>query len=156
MKRPITGFALDDQNDWYATLSCGHRQHVRHRPPFIERPWVTTAAGRDRRLGTNLDCVRCDRFELPEHFSVYKDTAVFTEASIPIAFTADHTTKAGVWAKIVVTEGQLRYIVDTLGTNVIVDSDSVGIIPPQLPHRVTPVGAVRFYLAMYRAPASGD
>ena len=25
---------------------CGHRQHVRHNPPFVTRPWTVTAAGR--------------------------------------------------------------------------------------------------------------
>ncbi|HVT37151.1 MAG TPA: DUF3565 domain-containing protein [Nevskiaceae bacterium] len=25
-----------------AELECGHRQHVRHQPPGINRPWVTT------------------------------------------------------------------------------------------------------------------
>jgi len=63
MQRPITGFHQDEHGDWVAELSCGHGQHVRHKPPFTLRPWVVTAAGRDSRLGTELDCVRCDRGE---------------------------------------------------------------------------------------------
>jgi tellurite methyltransferase len=63
MKRPITGYHRDEQGDWVAELSCGHGQHVRHKPPFTLRPWVETAAGRDSMLGTELDCVRCDRGE---------------------------------------------------------------------------------------------
>ena len=42
MNRPITGFRRDDHGDWTALLSCGHAQHVRHTPPFTNRPWVTT------------------------------------------------------------------------------------------------------------------
>jgi hypothetical protein len=32
--RPIVGFHQDEHQDWVAELSCGHNQHVRHRPPF--------------------------------------------------------------------------------------------------------------------------
>ncbi|ROU01332.1 DUF3565 domain-containing protein [Marinobacter sp. R17] len=63
MKQPIKGFYQDDAGDWVAQLACGHGQHVRHRPPFINRPWVTTDAGRHSRLGACLDCVKCDRGE---------------------------------------------------------------------------------------------
>lgn len=59
----IKGFALDDEGHWVALLSCGHRQHVRHDPPLVERPWVLTAAGRTSRLGVELRCVRCERGE---------------------------------------------------------------------------------------------
>ena len=82
MNRPITGFRLDDHGDWTARLSCGHAQHVRHTPPFTNRPWVTTASGRDSRRGEPLPCVRCDRFELPERVVAYQHTPVFTERSI--------------------------------------------------------------------------
>ncbi len=156
MKRPMTGFALDEQGDWLAMLSCGHRQHVRHRPPFFNRPWVATEAGRDSRLGRELDCVRCDRFELPDGFACYRKTPIFTEISVPAAFTNDHSTKAGVWAKIIVTEGRLRYIVDALDITVVLDSDTPGIIQPQVLHRVEPLGTVRFHLEMYRAPEQED
>ena len=60
MKRPIVNFVLDEKGDWKAILSCGHLQHVRHRPPFELRPWVITEEGRRSKLGKNLNCVRCD------------------------------------------------------------------------------------------------
>ena len=56
----IVGFDRDDVGDWVALLECGHRQHVRHRPPWQERPWVLTPEGREGRLGTSLQCVLCD------------------------------------------------------------------------------------------------
>ena len=59
MQRPITGFARDESGDWTALLSCGHRQHVRHDPPLVSRPWTLTATGRASRLSEHLDCVRC-------------------------------------------------------------------------------------------------
>ena len=92
MNRPITGFRLDDHGDWTALLSCGHAQHVRHTPPFTNRPWVTTASGRDSRLGEPLPCVRCDRFELPERVVAYQHTPVLTERSIPASLRTKHVT----------------------------------------------------------------
>jgi hypothetical protein len=63
MLQPIIGYHLDEHGDWVADLACGHGQHVRHKPPFMLRPWVLTPEGRDEKLGTELDCVRCDRTE---------------------------------------------------------------------------------------------
>lgn len=61
MKQPITGYRLDDNRDWVAVLSCGHGQHVRHNPPFTNRPWVITEEGRKGMLGKMLNCVHCDQ-----------------------------------------------------------------------------------------------
>ncbi|MFC3152891.1 DUF3565 domain-containing protein [Litoribrevibacter euphylliae] len=63
MKQPIIGFHQDELGDWVAELACFHGQHVRHQPPFINRPWVTTEQGRASMLGHELDCVRCDHDE---------------------------------------------------------------------------------------------
>jgi DNA-directed RNA polymerase specialized sigma24 family protein len=60
MEQMIIGFDQDELGDWRAILACGHRQHVRHNPPLVNRPWVQTAEGRDRFLGATLDCVACD------------------------------------------------------------------------------------------------
>jgi hypothetical protein len=58
--RTIVAFHPDAAGDWVAELDCGHTQHVRHRPPFQERPWVLDAAGRAARVGTPAACRRCD------------------------------------------------------------------------------------------------
>lgn len=60
MEQPISGYLLDDEVQWVAVLACGHVQHVRHNPPWIERPWVVTEAGRASTLGYRLDCKKCD------------------------------------------------------------------------------------------------
>jgi Protein of unknown function (DUF3565) len=57
--RTIIAFHQDDQGDWVADLACGHTQHMRHNPPWIKRPWVITAEGRQSRLGDTLDCCQC-------------------------------------------------------------------------------------------------
>ncbi|MCC0007042.1 MAG: DUF3565 domain-containing protein [Hyphomicrobiaceae bacterium] len=60
MKRRITGFYEDVEGHFVAMLECGHEQHVRHKPPLVERPWVLTAEGRASRIGQLLDCPFCD------------------------------------------------------------------------------------------------
>lgn len=60
MQQPIVGYHQDDYGDWVADLACGHGQHVRHQPPFTNRSWVLTVAGRDRYLGTHLNCKKCE------------------------------------------------------------------------------------------------
>ncbi|MBI3797146.1 MAG: DUF3565 domain-containing protein, partial [Deltaproteobacteria bacterium] len=58
MKRKILNFHQDEVGDWVADLECGHTQHVRHDPPWQERPWVVTPAGRQSRIGMELNCKR--------------------------------------------------------------------------------------------------
>jgi len=66
VQRPIVGFHQDEHGDWVADLSCGHGQHVRHKPPFWTREWTQTAEGRASRIGMDLDCVRCESGEPPD------------------------------------------------------------------------------------------
>lgn len=152
MDRPISDFALDEHGDWVARLGCGHRQHVRHKPPFQMRPWVTTPEGRSGKIGALLDCLRCDAAELPTDATAYRRTPDFTETTIPAGLLADHTTKAGVWGRIVVREGALRYVIPSLGRAEELRPDAVGIVIPEVPHHVAPIGSVRFHVEFLRSP----
>ncbi|WP_020406702.1 DUF3565 domain-containing protein [Hahella ganghwensis] len=60
MQQKITGFHQDDEQHWVAELACGHFQHVRHQPPWINRPWVISGEGRRSMLGHILECRKCD------------------------------------------------------------------------------------------------
>jgi hypothetical protein len=77
MKRQITGFHQDEERHWVAELECGHGQHVRHDPPWQNRPWVATEEGRRQYLGVELDCKRCDA-EGPEDYDkdAYDDARI--------------------------------------------------------------------------------
>jgi tellurite resistance-related uncharacterized protein len=149
----MVGFTTDADGHWVALLDCGHRQHVRHAPPLIERPWVLTEDGRRARLGATLDCVRCDRFELPEHFVVYKRTDEFSDVTLPAGLRADHATKRGVWARIVVRHGRLRYTVQPpLARTEELGPGAPGIVVPEVRHAVEPLGAVRCHVEFLHAP----
>jgi hypothetical protein len=60
MNQKIIAFHQDEESHWVADLACGHTQHVRHDPPWSERPWVLTPEGRQARLGIELNCLKCD------------------------------------------------------------------------------------------------
>ncbi|HEY7016940.1 MAG TPA: DUF3565 domain-containing protein [Gaiellaceae bacterium] len=60
MQQAIVGFHQDAEGEWVAELACGHRRHVRHRPPLFPEPWVLEPEGRRERLGTPLECRLCD------------------------------------------------------------------------------------------------
>jgi tellurite resistance-related uncharacterized protein len=149
MQRPIADFGVDQHGDPFACLSCGHRQHVRHNPPFTNRPWVTTEAGRRSKLGEMLDCVRCDRFEIPDGYSVSRRTPEFDEHSVPAGLLRNHTTKRGVWGRIIVTRGQVNYIVDGVDEVFELTPGVAGVVVPERPHRVEPVGAVTFHVEFW-------
>ena len=154
MERSITGFRRDAAGDWTALLGCGHSQHVRHDPPFVDRPWVLSVEGRAERLGESLNCVRCERMELPSHFVAYHRTPEFSADSMPSALRADHATGLGVWAKIVVTRGTVRYCVPDLALDAQLGPGHDGIVVPEARHSVDPAGDARFHVEFYHAPNS--
>ena len=59
IKSPIVDFHQDEEGHWVAKLACGHTQHVRHTPPWQNRPWVMSESGRNSMLGYRLVCKEC-------------------------------------------------------------------------------------------------
>jgi len=151
MKRAIVAFHEDDAGDPVADLDCGHGQHVRHKPPFINRPWVLSESGRAEMLGHELDCVRCNRMEWPEGFVAYRRTPEFDEQTLPAGLKREHATKPGVWGRIHVVAGVLRYTVSApVCRSFRLAAPASGIVVPDVPHRVAPEGAARFFVEFWR------
>jgi len=148
MQTTIVGFHQDEQRDWVAELSCEHGQHMRHRPPWELRPWVTTEEGRRQKLGQAIDCPLCDQIVMPATAKEYKRTATFTEETLPAALRADHRTKASTWARIVVEAGALEY--HTRNRVHRLEPGQTGLVEPERPHHVTPLGAVRVHVEFWR------
>ena len=88
---------------------------------------------------------------LPADATAYKRTPLFTQATVPAALLKRHTTKAGSWAKIWVRSGQLKYqiLLDPPEEHRLTP-ESPGIVEPQVPHHVQPLGPVEFYVEFYR------
>lgn len=151
MKRVIVDFHRDAAGDWVADLDCGHGQHVRHKPPFIMRPWVEDAAGREAYVGTVLDCVRCDRMEWPDGLVPYARTREFDQDTVPRGLVSSHTTRAAVWARIHVLEGALLYRVEPPVDRCLrLEAPATGIVVPEVSHHVKPQNGVRFFVEFFR------
>jgi tellurite resistance-related uncharacterized protein len=145
VQRAITGFHADDDGDWVAELSCGHNQHVRHRPPFQDRPWVVDENQRRGRIGTFLDCPLCDRAELPDGLRMVRSAPVWDEQTMPAGLRQSHRLAAGTWARVVVVEGRLGFTMagdPPLTTEL--RPGLVQAIPPEIEHAVSADGPVRF------------
>ena len=65
MQTNIVGFRQDEEGHWVAELACGHSRHFRHDPPWQDREWVTTPEGRQRFIGTEVDCKQCGEEQAP-------------------------------------------------------------------------------------------
>lgn len=141
MRRTISGFHQDDAGDWVAELSCLHGQHVRHRPPFQDRPWVITEAGRQERLGTDIDCPLCDRAELPGDLRMVRTAGPFDEGTIPAALRRDHLVADGRWGLLRVVEGTVGFVMATEPPlEVELGAGDQQPIPPGVPHHLVVEG----------------
>ena len=87
---------------------------------------------------------------LPSNAIAYRKTPVFTQETIPNALLHQHNTKKGCWGKIWVTSGQLSYrILTDPPEEHTLTNPSPGIVEPQVPHHVKPLGPVEFYVEFY-------
>jgi tellurite resistance-related uncharacterized protein len=77
---------------------------------------------------------------LPDTVAAYQRTKTFT----------DHTTKAGIRGVITVERGVLEYSIPGSGETVTLEPTRQGIIEPEVPHRVKPLGEVAFYVEFCR------
>jgi tellurite resistance-related uncharacterized protein len=151
---PIVSFSPDGDEptgSWIATLACGHNQHLRHKPPFQNAPWVTTEEGRARQLGTRLPCALCRMPRLPRTLACYKETPVFDRESVPAGLLASHTLRAGTWGQIVVLEGKVDYVIeDASGLAFVLRPGVDGAVAPERPHHVALQAGARFKVRFLR------
>jgi tellurite resistance-related uncharacterized protein len=142
--RQIVGFHQDDVEDWVAELSCLHNQHVRHRPPFQDRPWVTTANGRHDRLGVDIDCPLCDRLELPSGLHTVRTAGPFEADSVPAGLRSEHRVARATWGMLRVIDGSVGITLDTqpVTSRRLLAGDEQAI-PPLVPHHLEVDAAVK-------------
>jgi tellurite resistance-related uncharacterized protein len=83
---------------------------------------------------------------LPPHIRPYKRTPEFTEQSIPTGLLKDHTTRSGVWGRIVVISGELGYRIAGSGEELVLSAGRPGVVEPEIPHAIAVRGPVRFWV----------
>jgi tellurite resistance-related uncharacterized protein len=88
---------------------------------------------------------------LPPDLVAYRRTPVFTEMTLPAGLRHRHQTKPGVWAVITVVKGRLRFRRLDPPAETILDAASPGIVAPEEPHEVEPLGPVRFFIEFHTA-----
>lgn len=82
----------------------------------------------------------------------YKSTPVFDENTLPAGLRKEHRTKAGVWGVIRVLEGRLRYRVLDPVSETILDPEHPGLVLPDQPHFVEPLGVMKMRVEFYDCP----
>jgi tellurite resistance-related uncharacterized protein len=127
--------------------------YISPRPGFTHHPLTTKAAAHmvdlvDRAIHyRSVDPVMTAAAPTPT--KPYRSTPVFDEVTLPAGLRREHRTKADVWGVIRVLEGRLRYQVLDPSSEVILEPGSPGLIFPEQPHRVEPLGAVRMHVEFY-------
>jgi tellurite resistance-related uncharacterized protein len=88
--------------------------------------------------------------EIPSTVRAYQKTQVYTDKTTPGLMKNDHRVRSGVWAKIVVQQGEVRYEVPATNESVTLTPDRPGVIEPLVTHRILPAPGAKFYLEYYR------
>ncbi len=92
--------------------------------------------------------------ELPEDVVEYRRTTVFDCETVPKGLLRSHQVKTGVWGEIVVTRGQLTYVIETLPPATFsLDDDHRGVVEPEQAHHVSLGNDSAFYVRFLRKPA---
>ncbi|WP_406802753.1 DUF3565 domain-containing protein [Alkalimarinus alittae] len=151
MDKKIIGFHVDDQGDWVADLECGHAQHVRHNPPWINRPWVLEQEGRDKSLGETLDCLKCNMPLLPTNSQLTRVSELFDQQVLIDQYAGSQTNNTDCWVQVVVSEGALVYRqVSEETKGYVIDQGFFAVIEPGATFLLSPMGAVLFHFCYYQ------
>lgn len=88
---------------------------------------------------------------MPPGFELVRTSPEFDEASVPAALRSAHRTSEGIWGRLVVLDGSLRFTFEAApGAGREVRAGQVQVIPPGALHRVEPGERVRFVVEFHR------
>lgn len=79
----------------------------------------------------------------------YRTTAEFDEVTLPAALRREHRTKSGTWGLVRVLEGQLKLTFVDPPSVQIVSPAAPGLLLPEQPHLVEPIGKMRMQVEFY-------
>lgn len=126
---------------------------------MVSPPVAAAMQAKAARIAQSLDAAL--HFRLPkaepkaaaaEPSKPYRSTPVFDERTLPPGLRQAHTTKDGVWGVIRVLEGCVRYRIEAHDHEVILSPGTPGLVRPQEPHHVQPVGPMRMQVEFYDHP----
>ena len=85
----------------------------------------------------------------------YQSTPVFDAKTLPTAFRKAHQTKAGVWGRLDVLSGSVRYVIEGNNAQCILQAGDYIIIRPQQLHHVEPIGSMQMQVSFYDVDPMG-
>jgi tellurite resistance-related uncharacterized protein len=113
---------------------------------------MAEATRRANTLTTPGDGAGANPPKTSEGSSPYKTSPVFDEDTLPAGLRREHRTKTGVWGVIRVLDGRLRYRVLDPVCEVVLDPGRPGLILPDQPHLVEPLGPMQMQVEFYDHP----
>ena len=139
---------LAEASDRQIDLAREMATYISPRPGFTQHPLTIHAAAQ------MIDLVeRANQFRSsPPSLVPYKRTAIFDENTLPSGLRREHRTKPGVWGVIRVLDGRVRYQVLDPASEVILEPGHPGLILPDEPHLVEPLGSMRMQIEFYHQP----
>ena len=150
MEKKIVGFHVDDLGDWVADLECGHGQHVRHNPPWINRPWVLDEAGRESMLGQVLSCKKCNMPAIPGNAKRVTCSPLFDQQMLQQQCSGPQENASDCWIELVVSQGELVYQRHTDHVEgYVIDPEFSAVIPPGTGYTLIPKGDVQMCFHYY-------
>jgi tellurite methyltransferase len=87
---------------------------------------------------------------IPKSAKSYNRTAEFNQVTVPPGLLRDHQTKAGVWGKIHVVSGAVRYTIPGINQAIVLKPERPGIVELEVAHHVEPVEDASFYMEFWR------
>ena len=90
--------------------------------------------------------------ELPLGLDHVRTTEVFDAQTVPAGLLRAHRIAAGVWGRLTVHMGSLRFVFeDDPGAGIRVDAGESIVIPPSTPHHVEPDTDAQFAIEFHRS-----
>ncbi len=80
----------------------------------------------------------------------YKKTPIFNAKNVPKAILDRHNTKEGIWGKLVVVSGTLKFIDLEKGSEFILGKGQFQIIEPTKWHRLELIDNPEFYIEFFK------
>ena len=98
--------------------------------------------------------------DLPPGLEAYRRTDSFSEQSVPAGLLKAHSTKAGIWGLIQVSEGELLYRIEderrSPSERLLHAGSQPGVIEPTILHSIRLLGPVCFHVQFFRTAEQGS
>ncbi len=91
--------------------------------------------------------------DLPLGLELARVTDEIDETSVPAGLLRAHRIGSGVWGRLVVRSGEIRFVFEDVDSPVVLRAGDRQVIPPGRRHHVELVGPVRFVVEFHRRPA---